>query len=140
MKRSTIVDFISMLFILLFIYAASSKLMDFENFRVQLGQSPLLRLYSKSISLFIPVIEVAISLLLITAKFRLIGLYASFTLMIMFTAYIIAITRFSDNIPCSCGGVLQNMSWNQHLIFNIIFDVFAVIGIFLYRLKDFQKA
>jgi len=62
-------------------------------------------------------------------RFRLLGLYASFSLMVMFTAYIIAITKFSDYIPCSCGGVLQNMSWNQHLIFNIGFILLAVAGI-----------
>ncbi|MEJ0031509.1 MAG: MauE/DoxX family redox-associated membrane protein [Bacteroidota bacterium] len=41
--------------------------------------------------------------------------------MVMFTAYIVVITRFSEYTPCSCGGVLEKMSWDQHLVFNIGF-------------------
>jgi uncharacterized membrane protein YphA (DoxX/SURF4 family) len=63
---------------------------------------------------------------------RLIGLYASFFFMILFTGYIVAILRFSSYIPCSCGGILQKMSWTQHLIFNIGFLLLAVIAILLY--------
>jgi hypothetical protein len=36
--------------IILFTYAAISKLIDFENFQTQLGQSPLLSAYAASIS------------------------------------------------------------------------------------------
>jgi methylamine utilization protein MauE len=64
-------------------------------------------------------------------KTRLLGLYASFSLMTMFTAYIIAILRFSEFIPCSCGGVLSHMSWIQHLWFNVAFIFFALTGIIL---------
>ena len=39
--RSVIVQTASCLYILLFVYAAVSKLLDFENFRVQLAQSPV---------------------------------------------------------------------------------------------------
>jgi hypothetical protein len=51
--------------------------------------------------------------------------------MVMFTTYIIAITQFSDYIPCSCGGILQKMNWNQHLVFNIVFTGFSLAGILL---------
>src|SRR5438045_1263366 len=132
MKRATIVEVISALFILLFVYAATSKLIDYQKFRVQLGQSPLLTAFAGWVAWIIPSVEIIISIMLAFPKFRLFGLYASFSLMVMFTAYIIAITKFSDYVPCSCGGVLQKMSWNQHLVFNIGFVLLLLMAIILY--------
>ena len=130
--RTILLEIISALLILLFVYAAVSKLLDYQKFQVQLSQSPLLTAFAEWVSWIIPSLEIIISIMLVIPKFRLLGLYASFSLMVMFTAYIIAITKFSDYVPCSCGGVLQNMSWNQHLIFNIGFVFLALAGIVLH--------
>lgn len=132
MKRRAIVELISILFVLLFIYASISKLIDFQNFKIQLSKSPYLTIFSGVLSLMVPILEIAIALLLLILPGRLIGLYASFFFMILFTGYIVAILRFSSYIPCSCGGILQKMSWTQHLIFNIGFLLLAVIAILLY--------
>ena len=131
MKKAILVDIIAALFILLFTYAAVSKLIDFQKFRVQLGQSPLLTAFAGSIAWIIPSLEILISILLITERFKLLGLYASFSLMTMFSTYIILITQFSIYIPCSCGGILEHLTWNQHLLFNICFLSFALAGLFL---------
>jgi uncharacterized membrane protein YphA (DoxX/SURF4 family) len=129
LKKSTIIDIICFLFILLFVYAALTKLVDYQKFRVQLGQSPILTAFADFVSITVPGIEIIIAVMLSFQKLRLFALYAAFSLMIMFTAYIIVITKFSEYIPCSCGGVLQNMSWNQHLIFNIVFVILGLMGI-----------
>ncbi len=131
MKKRFIVDIIAALFIALFVYAAASKLLDYQKFKVQIGKSPLLTAFTGWIPWFIPTIELIIGLFLVIPRFRLTALYASFGLMVMFTAYIIAILKFSEYIPCSCGGILQNMSWNQHLIFNIGFVLLSIAAIFL---------
>jgi hypothetical protein len=60
---------------------------------------------------------------------RSIGLYLSFALMTLFSVYILVITNYSSNVPCSCGGILEKMTWNQHLIFNLAFLVFAATTI-----------
>jgi hypothetical protein len=133
MSRNLLVEIISLLFIFLFVYAAVSKLIDFQKFEVQLGKSPLLTAYAGWVAWIIPVVEIGISLMLATSRRRLTGLYASFSLMVMFTLYIIAITRFSENVPCSCGGVLQNMTWDEHLVFNLGFVVLGLVGILFYR-------
>lgn len=131
-KKKAIIEVISFLFILLFIYAATSKLLDYEKFRVQIGQSPLLTSFAGWVAWGIPATEIVVSLMLAFPRYRLIGLYASFSLMVMFTAYIVAILNFSDYVPCSCGGVLQKMSWNQHLVFNIAFVLMGLVGIILH--------
>ena len=128
--KTIVVDTISILFIILFIYAATSKIFDYGNFKAQLGRSPLLARFWNWIWI-VPTIEILIAILLPMPRTRLLGLYASFSLMTMFTAYIIAILRFSEFIPCSCGGVLSHMSWTQHLWFNVAFVLFALTGIIL---------
>ncbi len=64
-------------------------------------------------------------------KYKIIGFYAALGLMIAFTGYIIAITQFSQYIPCSCGGILEKLGWTEHLIFNIVFDLLAIVAILL---------
>ncbi|MGU9939709.1 DoxX family protein [Empedobacter brevis] len=117
------------LFIVLFIYAAVSKLMDFETFQTQLGQSPLLASYAIPISYGIIAIELTTAVLLMFDRFRIIALQLSLLLMVMFTTYIVIILHFTAFTPCSCGGVLEKMGWTEHLIFNGVFVGLALIGI-----------
>ncbi|HZY81377.1 MAG TPA: MauE/DoxX family redox-associated membrane protein [Cyclobacteriaceae bacterium] len=130
-RRAVAIDIICALFILLFLYASVTKLLDYQEFRVQLGKSPIITSFAPLVAWFIPVLEILVSIMLIFQRTRLAGLYLSFGLMTMFTFYIIAITQFSDYIPCSCGGVLQNMGWTEHLVFNIAFSAFAAAGVLL---------
>ncbi|MGV3460264.1 MAG: DoxX family protein [Flavobacterium sp.] len=133
--KDTIVFIISLLYILLFVYAAVSKILDFENFQIQLGQSPMLSAYAGIISWMVPAFEIAISLALLYQRVRFFALLGAFILMIMFTTYIIIILNFSSFVPCSCGGVLEKMGWKEHLIFNIGFVLLALIGLIIERKK-----
>ena len=130
---------VSYLFVLLFLYAAVNKLLDFETFTVQLAQSPLLSAYASVIAWAVPGLEILIAVLLTFPKFRIPALYAAFTLMVMFTAYIFIILNFSDFIPCSCGGVLEKLSWTQHLIFNIVFIILAGVVVLVSSWYSSQK-
>jgi hypothetical protein len=129
--RNASIETICLLYILLFVYAAVSKILDFETFQIQLGQSPVLGTFALELSYLVPSLELVISIFLIFKSFRFIGLTAAFSLMIMFTVYIVIILNWSFFIPCSCGGILENMGWNEHLIFNCIYIILAVAGIFL---------
>lgn len=122
---------VSYLFILLFVYAAVSKGIDFENFKVQLGQSPLLNAYAGILVWMVPISEIIIALLLAINPLRKIGLFASMSLMSMFTVYIYLILNFSSYIPCSCGGILEKLDWNEHLYFNLAFVFFALVALVL---------
>lgn len=130
--RSCCITTITFAHVLLFTYAATSKLFDFENFQIQLAQSPLLSAFAGWIAFATPLSEYLIVILLLIKRFRLIGLYASFTLMVMFTAYIYIILNYSEFIPCSCGGILEKMTWNQHLLFNLAFVALSALAILLY--------
>jgi uncharacterized membrane protein YphA (DoxX/SURF4 family) len=124
-------EFICFLYIFLFVYAAVSKVMDFENFQVQLGQSPLLSAFAGYIAWTVPVIELLISIFIVIPRFRTVALYAAFSLMVLFTAYIFIILNYSSFVPCSCGGILEKLGWTEHLVFNIFFIAIAVIALFI---------
>lgn len=121
---------------LLFIYAATSKVLDYENFIIQLGQSPLLSAFARWMSATVPMTEIILAIGLFIPRLRFVSLLGSFTLMVMFTAYIYIILNYSAFVPCSCGGVLEKMTWNQHLIFNFIFVVLIGIAITLIPIRN----
>lgn len=131
MKRQITIEVIVFLYIVLFLYAAGTKLIDYDKFIGQIGKSPLLTNYAGWIAWIIPTVEIIIAIMLIISRLRLIGLYAAFGLMVIFTFYIIAILSFSTELPCACGGVLSNLHWKGHLIFNIAFVLLGLGGILL---------
>lgn len=121
--------------ILLFCYASASKIFDFENFQIQIAQSPLLSAYAGFVSYATIISEMVIVLLLLIPKSRLIGLYASLGIMSAFTIYIYLILNYSDFVPCSCGGILEKLGWTEHLIFNILCVIAAIVAIVVYEIK-----
>jgi len=114
------------LFIILFVYSAISKLIDFENFQVQIAQSPLLSAFANPIAYGVIIGELLIAILLSISKTKKIGLYLFLGFMIAFTVYIYLILNYSPFVPCSCGGVLEKMGWNEHLWFNLFFSISAM--------------
>lgn len=130
---------IGMLFIILFVYAATSKLLAFEAFKIQLEKSPFISMYASWMVWIIPLIEFLIVVLFLFKKYLLAAFYSSFSLMTLFTIYIFLVLNFSDSLPCSCGGVLQTLSWREHLVFNIIFVALAILGIKLSIRKKRHK-
>ena len=118
--------------ILLWVYAAFSKLMEFENFKKQLYNQTFSSPLPEILVWLIPVIEIITAILLAFSKTRLTGLLFSVLLMGIFTTYtLLVLTGYYDRVPCSCGGVLKEMSWRSHFWFNTIFLNLGILGTFL---------
>lgn len=133
LSRTFLPELITGILIFLFVYTASSKLFQWDTFNSALQKAPLLKNYTEMAAWSIPLIEFAIASLLFFPKTRLIGLYSALSLLIVFTIYIGCMILFVPHLPCSCGGVLQQMSWKQHLLFNIFFVIVSCFGIYLER-------
>jgi hypothetical protein len=133
MKRSLITELVVGSLILLYIYTATSKLLEFGSFRHVLSRSPLIGNIAPVVAWILPSMEILISLLLILPQTRRIGLWCSFVLMLAFTGYVGYMLAFTPHLPCSCGGVLKQMTWKQHLVFNIAYTIIALLGIWLYQ-------
>lgn len=128
MKR-WIPDIICGLLILLFVYAAFSKLLGYTQFKIQLGRSPLIASYAGIIAWLVPGMELMIVGMLTVKNIRLHGLYASLMLLMIFSLYIAGMLLKGEHLPCSCGGIIQQLSWRQHLVFNIFFMALCGWGI-----------
>lgn len=133
MKRSTIAEIISFLFIILFLYTGASKIIDYDVAKEQIALSPLLAPIAGFVVIFIPTLEALTSILLFFPKTRLYGLRSAFFLMLAFTGYVIYLLNYNDHLPCTCGGVLEQLSWPQHLILNGGLIVLSLWALFLLR-------
>ncbi len=130
--QNVFLEMVCFLYIILFTYAAISKLIDFENFQTQLSQSPLLSAYAASISFLVIIAELELVLALSLRVSRIKALSLSVGLMTVFTTYIILILNFSSFIPCSCGGILEKLGWTEHMIFNLFFIFIGSCNLLLY--------
>ncbi|MBS0351868.1 MAG: hypothetical protein JSR33_11950 [Proteobacteria bacterium] len=131
MTRKLSLEIITSLLVLLFVYAAFSKLMDFRSFRVHLEVTPYVGSFARSLSILLPAGELLIVILLLRPQARLAGLWLSFITMILFTIYVALMLLTQQHLPCTCGGFIQKLSWPQHLVMNIIFTIVALAGIIL---------
>lgn len=138
MKRKIIIEIISSLLILLFLYASVSKWLAFKTFIGDMNNQPFPNWMTPYLVIIIPVLEVLIAIGLIFEKTRVPALYASFVLMMAFTIYTVAVLSHAFKyIPCSCGGVIKKLTWPQHLFFNLFFVAISLLGIWLKK-RDAQ--
>ncbi|TKC06200.1 MauE/DoxX family redox-associated membrane protein [Pedobacter frigoris] len=128
-NKEIIFDTVVYLFIVLFMYTAASKLLTIKSFASTLAKSPLIGSYSLLVAWAIPIIEIAISLVLIFPTIRKTGLWASLILMLAFTTYLMYMVFSGSELPCHCGGVISKMTWQQHIWFNLGFLALGIIGI-----------
>lgn len=136
MKKINFLDVITFLFVVLFLYAAFGKLFEYDLFKAQIGKSPLITGFADTVAWMVPAVEIVVAIALIIPRLQQYGLIASFVLMFMFTSYIAFILTVSPYVPCSCGGILNDMGWTEHLIFNIGFTILAVVGIIVHNKQE----
>lgn len=129
MSREKSLNIISFLLALTFSYAAVSKAIDLPKFQVQLGQSTMLGFIAEPLSILVPVVEIALTVLIFIPRTRVVGFYSLLAMMTMFTTYIVIIMNYSYHIPCSCGGILNSLGWKHHLVFNLVLCTLIVLAI-----------
>lgn len=122
----TIVPTASLLLVLLFAYTATSKLLDLDTFEWRLAQMPHLSAHADLLQWGVPFSELTITGLLLFPRSRILGLYASFALLGLFTIYIIVVLASDHPTPCSCGGIISTLGWREHILFNGAFMLMAL--------------
>ena len=127
--HKTIAESATGLFTTLFLYTGVSKLSDYALFKGQIATSPLLAPIAPYAAAIIPWLEFFVALLLIIPRTRLKGLYSTSILMISFTTYIIGVITLDKNLPCGCGGAIEQFTWTQHLIFNFVLIALSIVAI-----------
>jgi putative oxidoreductase len=121
------------LLILLYFYAALSKLLDFSLFHAQLYRQPFPHDVADLLHYGLPGVELLTVLLLMIPRTISTGLQLSLVLLLLFTGYIaLALLHFWSHVPCSCGGVLSRLSWRSHFVFNCFFLCLNFIAIHIH--------
>lgn len=108
-----------LLLILLFVYTGISKLIGYYLFYEQLTKIPLLQNIATPISIAVPGIELVAAIALVFKKWEITGWWLSALLISMFALYIAVMMLFAPSLPCSCGGIISFLTWQQHLWINI---------------------
>jgi hypothetical protein len=143
MKSNRWKELITFLLILLFAYTATSKFLDYHRFvfQMRLAPFPLINRFAPAIGWIMPSIEwvlvIALGIGIIYPRRLLIPLWTSLFLFLLFEVYISVMLLSGLQLPCTCGGVISEMSWSQHLIFNAVFLLLNGIALWLHK-KDMQ--
>ena len=134
--REKIADTAAYVFIFLFLYTASSKLMDLDTFRTALDNSVLLDGVAPLLAYAIPFLEIGLAAALIIPRTRQVGMRLSCILVIVFTMYLVYMVLFATAKTCHCGGVISQLSWEEHIWFNVGLIALALTGL---RMNNFQS-
>lgn len=131
---------IRIVFVALYTYTAMMKWLDFPVYRIKMRRQHLPDQLKDLFVWGIPITEILVVFALIlpffisTPRLARIGLVANLVLMSSFTIYAgVAASGLMGYVPCSCGGVLEGMSWNFHFMFNLILTGLAALGVWLHR-------
>jgi hypothetical protein len=130
-KAVMYMELIAWAFILLFLYTSFSKIFLFRIYLYDLHRSPFIGPYVNIVSVLVPLSEIVISIMLFLPTTRTKGLYGSLFLMLLFTIYVAGVLSLTTERPCTCGGLIREMSWINHFIFNIFYTGLSVVGIWL---------
>ena len=135
MKATYFKAIVPVLLILLFVYTATSKFLDYDKFvfQMRLAPVPLMKMFASILGYFVPAIEMLIAIFLGAGffyyKLKIKALYASVILLSIFEIYIGIMLLSGFQLPCTCGGVVSQMGWKQHLFFNAIFILGGILTI-----------
>lgn len=133
MKSRIALSWIRYALCFLFLYTSFNKLMAFDYYLYDLKRSPLLGNYAIFIAVLIPTVELLVAGLLLIEKTIKGGLLGSLVLMVLFTIYVGYVLMYASYRPCTCGGIIRELTWPQHLVFNLFFLLLSILGLFLQR-------
>lgn len=133
MKKEIFIDIAAYAFVILFVYTSVNKLISYDFYLRDLKRSPLLGDYALPISVWIPLVELITAIFLLFTKTRGWGFLGALILMVIFTGYVAYVIFLTSDRPCTCGGIIRELTWPQHLIFNITFLLLAISVLILQK-------
>ncbi|RZJ86048.1 MAG: hypothetical protein EOO20_19080 [Chryseobacterium sp.] len=113
----------------LFAYTAYEKVMDHERFMNGIAKVELIGRFAFFISWAVPIAELLIAVLILIPETAKIGLWCFLGMMMIFSLYILIALIWASKLPCHCGGVIETLTWTEHLWFNIGFILSSIIAI-----------
>lgn len=135
-----IVVAITALLILLLMYSAGAKAIQWGDYAQTMRNQPLPHWLTQPLTVVIPLAQLITVACLISEKFRRTGLFASIVLLTLPTFYIIALLlQFFPWVPCSCGNAFRWLSWQQLLWLHLSFLSLTGLALRLMVTKRFSS-
>lgn len=117
--------------IFLFAYAATDKILSPGLFANDLLKARYLDIQIVPWLIWgVPFFEIFVVLLLLFSRYTKIGLAGGLCLMSIFTWHLLILWRSNPNSPCSCGGLIDQMSAPVHLTMNLLIMSGILIALF----------
>ena len=136
MKQNRLIEAISAILIVLFLYTGGQKVIDHSVFQIQLSRQPLPDWMLSILLWALPLAELTAAGLLVFFRTRTAGLSLSLALMLSFTVYTaLAYTEAFGYVPCACGRIFSSMGWGAHLLVNIILLTLNSAALYLSHVK-----
>lgn len=113
-------------------YAALSKLANYGQSLQEMRNQVFPSLLAGMLTWMVPLGELLTAALLLSRRTQRTGLWAAVLLLAVFSTYIaVVLTGVFGRVPCSCGGILGNMGYGAHLVFNGCFLAAGCYGLHL---------
>lgn len=134
--RHIIAYSISIFLIIFWLFVGLEKAWSWQNFRISLQQQPLPDWSIGIIFWLIPLVEILTGILLAfrNNKLRRLGYSGSILLLSAFTIFIgLGVAGVYEKRPCTCSSIFNEMSWEWHLVVNIILLSVSILGLLMLR-------
>ncbi len=140
MHRKLVAGIVPALLVLVFAYTGINKLAGLTDFTASMYNQPIPHKLAYILARVIPIAELLAATCLLFSKTQKPGLYLSFTLLTLFTGYIILILlQIFRKIPCSCAGIFRHLTWQQHLWINITLLALTGLALSPHVIKHLQS-
>jgi len=127
--KDWIAYFIRIICATLFVFSGFEKIITHSQFERGLEKVSMIGNYANIMSWSVPILELLIALLIVVNKTSRLGLKLFVLLMFIFTVYIGIMLVWADRLPCHCNILIQQLSWSQHILFNVAFIAIAFFAI-----------
>lgn len=136
--KHIIANSISIFLIIFWLYVGLEKAWSWKNFELSLHQQPLPAWSVGILFWLVPLIEIVTGVLLAfrISKLKRLGYWGSILLLTAFTIFIgLGVAGVYEKMPCHCSSIFNDLSWEQHLVINLILLMVSIVGLYLTQLK-----
>ncbi len=125
-------EFVVLVIVGFFAYTLVNKLLQFEAFKLNVARTGLFEEHWVSVVAYFAIgAEIAsISLLVFVRKW---GIRFALAMMLFFTLYIIYLASTGHYEVCGCGGVLNGLKFQWHLLINLVLFFILLLYALYYR-------
>lgn len=118
--KTTVIAFVILINFVVYFYSGVDKLIHFNEFVLNFSKSPFAPSdLINELSFCVVGIELGICFLCFFNKFQKLACLLFMIMSYVFSGYVLLMITYSPYLPCSCGGLIDFLTWNEHLALNI---------------------